>query len=69
MDQEQRRLRQLKRQIKKAGSRHRRRQGQRDLSDHPEEAHWNEEELGHYRSLDLNGVDRDATRRQRPPAT
>lgn len=62
MDSDKRRQRQLKRQIKKAGTRHRRRQGQRALEQRPEEAHWAEEELGRNRSQEFNGLDRDATR-------
>ena len=64
MDREKRRHRQLKRHVKKVGSKRRRRELQRDLIDNPAEAHWSEEQLGRYRSKDLNGIDRDATRRQ-----
>lgn len=60
MDPNKRRQRQLKRQIKKAGSRHRRRRAQRDLAQRPDEAHWSEEDLGHHRSRDFNGLDRPA---------
>jgi len=64
MDQDKRRQRQLKRQLKQAGKRHRRRSLQRDLEDRPDEAHWSEQQLGRYQSRDLNGSDRDATRRR-----
>ena len=64
MDREKRQLRQLKRQLKNAGNRRRRRELQRDLDAHPQEAHWSEEQLGRYRSRDLNGIDRDSTRRK-----
>jgi hypothetical protein len=64
MDQDKRRQRQLKRQLKQAGNRRRRRSLQRDLADHPEDAHQSEEQLGRYQSRDLNGIDRDATRRR-----
>jgi hypothetical protein len=64
MDREKRHLRQLKRQVKKAGSKRRRRELQRDLIDNPAEAHWSQEQLGRYQSKDLNGIDRDPTRRR-----
>ncbi len=64
MDQEKRRQRRLKQQLKQAGNRRRRRELQRDLVDRPAEAHWSDEQLGRYQSRDLNGMDRDATRRR-----
>jgi hypothetical protein len=64
MDQDKRRYRQLKRDIKQAGNRKRRRQLQRDLERNPEEAAWSEIDLGRDRSAPLNGNDRDATRRR-----
>ncbi len=65
MDQDKRKYRQLKRDLKKAGNRKRRRQLQRDLLDNPEEAANSEFDFGRDRSAGLNGNDRDATRRQR----
>jgi hypothetical protein len=62
MYQEKRRLRQLKRQLKNAGNRTRRRALQRDLDERPEEAHWSEQQLGRHRSRELNGMDRDSTK-------
>jgi hypothetical protein len=63
MDQQKRELRKLKRDIKRAGSRHRRRQLKRDLEINPDEAHQSEESFGRSSSERLNGMDRDATRR------
>jgi hypothetical protein len=55
---EKRELRQLKREIKRAGSQRRRRQLKRDLIENPEEAHRSEFDFGRYRSAELNGIDR-----------
>ena len=65
MDPTKRELRKVKREIKRAGKKHRRRQLKRDLADNPEEAHHSEESLGRNRSAGLNGMDEDATRRPR----
>jgi hypothetical protein len=65
MDREKRELRELKRTIKRAGNKRRRRQLKRDVIEHPEEAASLEADFGRYRSADLNGIDRDATRRSR----
>jgi len=65
MDQDKRKYRQLKRDLKKAGNRKRRRQLQRDLSENPEEAAHSEFDFGRDSSAGLNGNDRDATRRKR----
>jgi hypothetical protein len=64
MDQDKRRLRQLKRDVKKAGNRKRRRQLQRELTDNPEEAAHSEFDYGRNSSASLNGIDNDATRRR-----
>ncbi len=63
-DRDKRKLRQLKRELKRAGSKHRRRDLKRQLAQEPDEAHHGEENLGRYRSAGLNGLDRDATRRR-----
>ncbi len=63
MDQDKRKYRQLKRELKKAGNRKRRRQLQRDLLENPEEAAHSEFDFGRDSSAGLNGNDRDATRR------
>lgn len=59
MDQDKKReLRQLKREIKRAGGKHRRRQLKQGLIEHPEEAHQDEPDLGKFRSSAMNGFDR-----------
>ncbi len=59
MDQDKKReLRQLKREIKRAGGKHRRRLLKQGLAEHPEEAHEDEPDLGVFRSEVLNGFDR-----------
>jgi hypothetical protein len=59
-----RQLRKLKRDLKRAGAKKRRRQLQRDLADNPEEAHHSEPTFGRASSAGLNGLDQDATRRR-----
>jgi hypothetical protein len=66
MDREKRQLRELKRTLKKAGNRHRRRQLQRDLASNPEDAAHSEADVGRNRSDTFNGIDRDSTRRPKP---
>ena len=65
MEQDKRKHRQLKRDLKKAGSRKRRRQLQRELLDNPEEAAHSEFDFGRESTTGLNGNDRDATRRKK----
>ena len=62
MDPKKRELRKLKRDIKRAGNKHRRRQLKRDLTQNPEEAHHSEESFGRNSSSGLNGLDDNATR-------
>lgn len=65
MSHEQKRdLRKLKREIKKAGSRKRRANLKRDLRENPEEAPFSELRYGRNRSSNLNGFDRDSTRKR-----
>jgi hypothetical protein len=64
MDRDKRQLRKLKRDIKKAGSKSRRRQLKRDLIENPEEAPYSEPDFGRKTSTGLNGLDNDATRRR-----
>ena len=64
MDQEKRQLRQLKRDIKRAGKKHARRQLKRDLVENPEEAHQSEVDFGRLSSTGLNGLDKDPTRQR-----
>jgi hypothetical protein len=63
VDQQKRQLRKLKREVKRAGSRHRRRDLKRELAENPDEAHRNEESFGRSSSEGLNGLDDDPTRR------
>ncbi len=65
MDQEKRKYRQRKRDLKRAGSKHRRRDFKQQIRENPTEAHWGEENFGRYSTADLNGNDQDATRRPR----
>jgi len=61
---DKRQFRAWKRILKRAGSKHRRQVLKRDLAENPEEAADSIETLGRYRSANLNGFDRDATRRR-----
>jgi hypothetical protein len=65
MDQDKRKYRQLKRDLKQAGNRKRRRQLQRDLTENPEDAAQSAFDFGRDSTRGLNGNDRDATRRRR----
>lgn len=62
MEPTKREFRQIKRQTKRAGSQHRRRQWKRDLRENPEEAPYSEERFGRYSTAALNGMDHDKTR-------
>lgn len=66
-DFEKRERRTLKREIKRAGNKHRRQQLKRALIQDPEEAAHVEPSVGRYRSADLNGLDRDTRRLRNPP--
>lgn len=57
-------MRTLKRTVKKAGNKKRRRQLKEDLRDNPEEAHWSEPTVGNLSSETLNGLDQDSTRQR-----
>ncbi|HZV04360.1 MAG TPA: hypothetical protein VE999_04650 [Gemmataceae bacterium] len=65
MDQDKRKYRQLKRDLKRAGNRKRRRLLQRDLVVNPEDAPHSAFDFGRDSTRGLNGNDRDATRRKR----
>src|SRR4051812_35609528 len=54
-----------KRELKRAGGKRRRRMLKQSLIDNPEDAHEVEGDFGRYRSAPLNGLDHDATRRNR----
>jgi hypothetical protein len=62
---DKRSFRRLKRDVKKAGNRKRRRALRRDLADNPGEAAHAEFDFGRDSSAAMNGNDRDATRRRR----
>lgn len=62
--EEKRYLRQLKRDLKRAGSKRRRQHLKRELAEDPEEAPYSEYDFGRYSSSPLNGMDQDATRRR-----
>jgi len=64
MEPTKRELRQMKREIKRAGSQRRRRQWKRDLRENPEDAPYSEDDFGHFSTAELNGIDQDSTRRR-----
>jgi hypothetical protein len=64
MEPTKRELRQLKRELKRAGTQRRRRQWKRDLRENPDEAPFSEEDFGRYSTAELNGIDQDKTRRR-----
>lgn len=63
-DPKKRELRKLKRVVKRAGSKHRRRDLKRQLEANPEGASEVEENFGKYSSEGLNGLDSDSTRKR-----
>jgi hypothetical protein len=66
-NKDKKRYRQLKRDIKKAGTKRLRRRLKDDLSAHPEDAHWDEVDYDDsLRSEGLNGLDQDQTRKREP---
>ena len=64
MHDDKRSLRKLKRELKRAGNKSRRRHLKRSLADDPDEAAHTEFDFGRRTSAGLNGMDRDATRRR-----
>jgi len=66
MDKDKRRMRQLKRDVKKAGNRKLRNHLKRQLVDNPEEAAHAAEDFdyGNHSSETLNGMDQDNTRKR-----
>jgi hypothetical protein len=64
MQPDKRAYRKMKRDLKRAGSKRRRRHLQRELTDNPEDAAHSEFEFGRARTSGLNGNDRDSTRRR-----
>jgi hypothetical protein len=63
-DPQKRQLRKLKRVLKRAGSKHRRRDLKRQLVENPEEAATADEDFGRHCSESFNGLDSDATRKR-----
>jgi len=61
---DKKRFRQIKRDVKKAGSKRLRQRLKNDLADHPEEAHLDEVDHGKLSSQSLNGLDQDSTRKR-----
>lgn len=64
-DPDKRKLREIKRVLKKRGSKHRRQALKKTLAENPDEAAEAEEDLGKCRSDTLNGLDRDSTRKKK----
>lgn len=63
-DPDKRQLRKLKRVVKKAGSKHRRRELKKQLVENPDEAAHAEENFGRSSSESFNGLDSDSTRKR-----
>jgi hypothetical protein len=63
-DPRKRELRKLKRTVKRAGSKHRRRDLKRQLTENPEGAAEAEETFGKFNSETFNGLDQDSTRKR-----
>ena len=66
---EKRQLRETKRELKRAGHKKVRAKAKHLLDSAPEDAHLTRDSFGRYSTAHLNGIDRDATRRNRvePP--
>jgi hypothetical protein len=63
---DKKRYRQIKRDIKKAGTRRLRQRLKNNLADHPDEAHLDDIDYDDsLSSRDMNGLDQDSTRRRR----
>ena len=63
-DPDKRTIRELKRAIKKRGTKARRRELKRGLAENPDDAADQAETFGRHSSAALNGQDRDATRKR-----
>ena len=63
-DPHKRELRKLKRTLKRAGTKHRRRELKKQLTADPEGAAEAMEDFGKFSSEGLNGLDQDATRKR-----
>ena len=64
-DPDKRKMRELKRAIKKRGNKRRRQELKRGLAEDPTGAADAEENLGRHRSVELNRLDDDSTRRKK----
>jgi len=64
MNDDKRKQRQLKRELKKAGNRTRRQRLKQSLTQNPAEAHFEDESVGRHSTEPLNGQDRDGTRKR-----
>jgi len=64
MDRDKREIRQQKREVKQKGNQRARRVLKRVLAERPDDAPLAEPDYGRYRSAELNGIDRDSTRRR-----
>jgi hypothetical protein len=62
-DPHKRELRKLKRTLKRAGSKHRRRELKKQLAADPDGAAEATEDFGKFSSENFNGLDQDATRK------
>jgi hypothetical protein len=65
MKQDKRILRELKRDVKRAGNKRRRQFLKRQLEEQPEEAPYAEFDFGRDSSAPLNAIDQDAKRKKR----
>lgn len=63
-DPHKRELRKLKRTVKRAGTKHRRRELKKQLAENPEGAAEAAETFGKFSSETFNGLDQDATRKR-----
>lgn len=63
-DPKKRELRKIKKAVKRAGSKHRRRDLKRQLAENPEDAADATENVGRHSSEGLNGLDQDSTRKK-----
>ncbi len=61
-----RELCEVKREVKRAGNKHRRRVLKQFIVEHPEDAAIDTTDVGDHRSADLNGIESDSTRKKKP---
>jgi hypothetical protein len=69
MDPDKRLYRKLKRTVKRTGNKRRRQFLKRELAERPDDAPYSEFDFGRNSSQDMNGLDRDATRRREEDET